>query len=319
MTPIKLIPSFKDYIWGGTKLKDEFNKKCDLSKIAESWELSTHKDGPSILENGEYAGLTFSQYLENSNNIPLGSNCKRFNDFPILIKLIDAKDNLSVQVHPDNDYALKIEGEYGKTEMWYIVDCEPDSYLLYGFNKKISRNEFQRSIEDNTLLDIVNKVPVKKGDVFFIEAGTLHAIGKGILIAEIQQNSNTTYRIYDYGRLDAQGKPRDLHIEKALDVTNLNKTEIPYTSKKEDYSGYKSQLLSCCDYFTVINLDIYEKVTLCADNLSFNSVLVLNGKGKINYNGKSMDIKKGDSIFIPANFGEYIISGTLNIILTKID
>ncbi len=319
MTPIKLIPSFKDYIWGGTKLKDEFNKKCDLSKIAESWELSTHKDGPSIIENGEYAGLTFSKYLENNKNTPLGSNCKRFNDFPILIKLIDAKDNLSVQVHPNNDYALNVEGEYGKTEMWYIVDCEPDSYLLYGFNKKISRNEFQRSIEDNTLLDIVNKVPVKKGDVFFIEAGTLHAIGKGILIAEIQQNSNTTYRIYDYGRLDAQGKPRDLHIEKALDVTNLNKTEIPYTSKKEDYSGYKSQLLSCCDYFTVINLDIYEKVNLCADNLSFNSVLVLNGKGKINYNGKSMDIKKGDSIFIPANFGEYIISGTLNIILTKID
>lgn len=319
MTPIKLIPSFKDYIWGGTKLKDEFNKKCELEKIAESWELSTHKDGPSIIENGEYAGLTFSKYLENNKNTPLGSNCKRFSDFPILIKLIDAKDNLSVQVHPDNDYALNVEGEYGKTEMWYIVDCEPNSYLLYGFKKTISKSEFQKSIENNTLLDIVNKVPVKKGDVFFIDAGTLHAIGKGILIAEIQQNSNTTYRIFDYGRLDAQGNSRDLHLEKALDVTNLNKTYIPKTVAKEDFLGYSSRLLSSCDYFTVFYLDIYEKATLCADNLSFNSILVLNGSGQIDYNKRSMDIKKGDSIFIPANFGEYIISGTLNIILTKID
>lgn len=138
-----------------------------------------------------------------------------------MIKLIDAKDNLSIQIHPDNEFALRVEGEYGKTEMWYIVDCEPGAYLYYGFQKEISKAEFKERIENNTLLEVLNKVPVHKGDVFFISAGTLHAIGKGILIAEIQQNSNTTYRIYDYGRVGADGKPRQLHVEKAQMVTRL--------------------------------------------------------------------------------------------------
>ena len=212
MYPIKLKPALKDYIWGGTRLKSDFHKTSDLERVAESWELSCHKDGPSIIENGELAGLTLDEYVKRYGTNVLGTNCSKFESFPILIKLIDAKDNLSVQVHPDNDYALRVEGEYGKTEMWYIVDCDDGAELLYGFKNSISKEEFKERIQNNTLTEVTNRVRVNKGDAFFIEAGCLHAIGKGIVIAEIQQNSNTTYRIYDYGRLGTDGKPRDLHI-----------------------------------------------------------------------------------------------------------
>ena len=225
MAIFRLAPAFKDYLWGGTRLRDEYGKNCDFDKVAESWELSCHKDGPSVVADGEDKGLTLREYIEKHGKAVLGTDCEAFEDFPILIKLIDAKDNLSVQVHPDNDYAQRVEGEYGKTEMWYIVDCDEGAELLYGFKHEISKEEFAERIANNTLLDVTNNVPVHKGDVFFIKAGTLHAIGKGILIAEIQQNSNTTYRIYDYGRVGKDGKPRELHVEKAKDVTKLAPAE----------------------------------------------------------------------------------------------
>ena len=212
MAVFRLTPAFKDYIWGGTRLRDEYGKKCDYDKVAESWELSCHKDGASVVADGEDKGFTLAEYIDKHGKAVLGTDCEKFENFPILIKLIDAKDNLSVQVHPDNEYALRVEGEYGKTEMWYIVDCDEGATLLYGFKHEISKEEFAERIADNTLLEVTNAVPVKKGDVFFIQAGTLHAIGKGILIAEIQQNSNTTYRIYDYGRVGKDGKPRELHL-----------------------------------------------------------------------------------------------------------
>lgn len=206
MHPLILIPTIKDYIWGGIKLREEFGKESKLEKLAESWELSCHKDGESVIANGEYKGRTLSEYLAEKPQAK-GENCKKFENFPVLIKLIDARDNLSVQVHPDNEYAQRVEGEYGKTEMWYIVDCEDNAELIYGFKEEITKDEFRYAIENNTLLEKTNSVSVKKGDVFFIKSGTLHAIGKGILIAEIQQNSNTTYRVYDYGRIGADGKP----------------------------------------------------------------------------------------------------------------
>lgn len=166
MSIFKLDPAFKDYIWGGTRLRDEYGKKCDYDKVAESWELSCHKDGPSVVADGEYKGLTLNEYIEKAGKGVLGKNCERFENFPILIKLIDAKDNLSVQVHPDNDYAMRVEGEYGKTEMWYVVDCDEGATLLYGFKHEITKEEFARRIADNTLLEVTNAVPVKKGDVF---------------------------------------------------------------------------------------------------------------------------------------------------------
>lgn len=206
MAIVKLKPAFKDYIWGGKKLVEEYGKEFQGERLAESWELSCHPDGESVIASGEYAGKTLSAYIREKGFGILGRNCRRFSDFPILIKLIDAHDNLSVQVHPDNGYALRNEGQYGKTEMWYIVDCEPGAFLYYGFSRPVSEEEFRRRIADNTLLEVLNRVDVQKGDVLFIESGTIHAIGKGIVIAEIQQNSNITYRVYDYGRVGADGK-----------------------------------------------------------------------------------------------------------------
>ena len=215
---------------------------------------------------------------------------------------------------------MRVEGEYGKTEMWYIVDCDPGAELLYGFKDKISKEEFRRRIEDNTLLEVTNSVPVHKGDVFFIDAGTLHAIGKGILIAEIQQNSNTTYRIYDFGRLGADGKPRELHIDKAVDVTRL---EPPTRSCKpqgepQQHDGYCSTLLASCEYFTVTRMDVENSVSLNADNKSFHSLLCLEGDATVQCNGQELSMKKGESIFLPAGTGAYTVSGTCQFLFTTV-
>ena len=315
--PMKLTAPCKDYIWGGNRLREEYGKISDADKIAESWELSCHKDGESVIADGEFAGMTLTAFIEKAGREVLGSNCRRFEYFPILIKLIDAKDNLSVQVHPDNEYAQRVEGEYGKTEMWYIVDCDPGAELLYGFKHKISKEEFERRIKDNTLLEVTNSVEVHKGDFFFIEAGTLHAIGKGILIAEIQQNSNTTYRIYDYGRVGADGKPRQLHIDKAVEVTELIPPKYPYKpmGNEEVKDGFTEQLLSKCEYFRVKKLIVSEKCTLEAGSGSFNSILILDGNGELD----GVKLKKGDSCFIPSGYGKYTFIGKAEIIVTDID
>ena len=220
MSILKLKPACKDYLWGGHRLVDEYNVDYDGEILAEAWELSCHPDGPSMIMNGPYEGKSLREYLDIVGMEALGTHCRRFREFPILTKFIDARDNLSIQVHPNNGFALQNEGQYGKTEMWYVLDAEEGAFLYYGFKREITREEFARRIEENTLLEVLNAVPVKKGDVLFIESGTLHAIGKGILIAEIQQNSNVTYRVYDYGRVGKDGKKRDLHIEKALAVTS---------------------------------------------------------------------------------------------------
>lgn len=310
MYPMKLIAPCKDYIWGGTRLRDEYGKKSDADKVAESWELSCHKDGKSVIANGEFAGKTLEEYIEKAGKGVLGINCGRFEYFPILIKLIDAKDNLSVQVHPDNDYALRVEGEYGKTEMWYVVDAEEGAELLYGFRHEISREEFAERIKNNTLLEVTNNVPVHKGDVFFIESGTLHAIGKGILIAEIQQNSNTTYRIYDYGRVGKDGKPRELHIEKACEVTKLIPPTRPTKPQGEPVrkDGYTETLLASCEYFTVKTLDIDTRALLEAPESTFVHLLVLDGEAILSSghgDGHRLKLTKGESCFIPAGYGNF--------------
>lgn len=315
MEILKLDAPCKDYLWGGNRLREEYGKVSSADKIAESWELSCHKDGESVIANGAYKGRTLTQYIA-ENKAALGTSCDRFEYFPILIKLIDAKDNLSVQVHPDNDYAMRVEGEYGKTEMWYIVDCNEGAQLIYGFDKEISREEFAERIADNTLLEVTNNVPVHKGDVFFIKSGTLHAIGKGILIAEIQQNSNTTYRVYDYGRVGADGKPRQLHVEKAVEVTELCPPayDIKPEGKPTAIDGGEKTLLRSCEYFNVNKIRCSDTVRLTADGKSFNSVLVLDGEGTVG----GIDAKKGESFFIPAGYGEYTISGKMEFILTDI-
>lgn len=317
MTPFELTPPVKDYIWGGTRLREEYGKVSSLDRLAESWELSCHKDGQSIIKAGEFADMQLSDFIA-AHPEALGTNCSRFEYFPVLIKLIDARDNLSVQVHPDNDYALRVEGEYGKTEMWFIVDCEPGAELIYGFKENITKEQFRKAIEDNTLLDYVNRVPVNKGDVFFIKSGTLHAIGKGILIAEIQQNSNTTYRVYDYGRVGADGKPRQLHIDKAVEVTDLE-----YTDPKRPVYGFEEdgavvQLLADCEYFTVNRAVISTELKLTADSTSFAHILTIDGEGELLSEGCSITLKKGTSVFVPAGTGAYCIKGNCDTIITTV-
>ena len=317
MDILKLKPVFKDYLWGGTRLKNDFGLDCDYDKVAEGWMLACHKDGMNTIDGGKYDGQTLENVIEKigKENI-VGTRALDFPYFPVLIKLIDAKDNLSIQVHPDNDYAMKHEGGFGKTEIWYVLDADKDARLIYGFKEKISSEEFESAIKDNTLMDVLNSVSVNKGDLLFIEAGTVHAIGKGILVAEIQQNSNSTYRVYDYGRVGADGKPRELHIKKAIDVS---KTEPPkYDTKPMGKpvvnDGYTETLLTECDLFTVYSYDVEGNLTLSTDSKSFNHLLITDGEGNIS--GKA--VKKGESYFVPAGFGEYKISGKLQVIITKI-
>lgn len=317
MEILKLKPVFKDYIWGGQRLRDDFGFESDLPKLAEGWMLACHKDGMNTVENSEFKGMVLEKVIETVGNEKLcGTNALSFPYFPVLIKLIDAKDNLSIQVHPDNDYARRVEGEFGKTEMWYVLDAAEGATLIYGFKEKISKEAFEEAIKSDTLPDILNVVEVKKGDMFFIEAGTVHAIGKGALIAEIQQNSNSTYRVYDYGRVGADGKPRELHVKKALDVS---KTEPPKydtkpQGKKEHFEDYTKELLASCKLFTVYHFEISKSVTLFADKTSFNHVLVTEGSGEIG----GIPFKKGDSFFVPASYGEYTVSGKCEILVTSI-
>ncbi len=317
MEILKLKPVFKDYIWGGTRLKDDYGFDCDLDPIAEGWMLSCHKDGKSTVDGGKFDGKSLESIIEEYSKEEIaGSRALDFPYFPVLIKLIDAKDNLSIQVHPDNEYAERVEHEFGKTEIWYVLDAAEGATLIYGFKKKITSSEFKAAIENDTLTDVLNVVKVKKGDLFFIEAGTVHAIGKGTLIAEIQQNSNSTYRVYDYGRVGKDGKPRELHIKKAVDVS---KTEPPkYEAKpfgeETAVDGGKKQLLTECELFTVWRYEINLKMIFETNEKSFNHILVLEGDGTIN----GRNFKKGDSYFVPANFGKYEIVGKAEILITNI-
>lgn len=317
---LKLRPALKDYLWGGTRLKTDFGFQTDLDIVAEGWMLSCHKDGENIIENGKYEGKTLSDVIAAEGKKILGTNAQKFDRFPILIKLIDAKKDLSVQVHPDNDYALRVEGEYGKTECWYILDCDEGAELIYGFKQEISKKEFKQRIADNTFLDVVNKVPVHRGDLFFIDAGTLHAIGGGILLAEIQQNSNTTYRVYDYGRLGADGKPRPLHTEKAVDVTNCVPPTRDITPEGETIvcDGNTKQLLTKCDLFTVSSVEVSCAYSGTADSSSFVSVLCTAGSGEIACGAETFSIQKGDSFFLAANSGDYTVTGNVTLVETRV-
>ena len=257
MEPLKLKAAFQDYIWGGTRLREEFGKESDLERLAESWELSCHPAGPAVIMNSVNKGLTLKEYLEQDWAVRVGEGAARFSTFPVLIKLIDACQDLSVQVQPDDRYAREHEGgENGKTECWYIVDCEEGAALAYGFNRELTKEEFRASIQNGTLLDVVQLMPVNKGDVFFIEPGTLHAIGAGILIAEIQQNSNITYRVYDYDRVGLDGKPRELHIDKAVDVTKTWPAPPRRRRPLMQFEGYSADVIADCQFFTTTELPI---------------------------------------------------------------
>lgn len=319
MEMFKLIPSVADYIWGGRRLIEEYGIKTDKDPAAEAWVLSCHSAGPSTVEDGEFKGQTLEQVWENHKEI-CGTNGNKFEFFPILIKFIDAKNNLSIQVHPDNDYAMRVEGEYGKTEAWYILDCDEGAELILGFNREVSVEEFKKAAQSEEMLNIVNKVKVKKGDLFFIESGTLHAICKGILLAEVQQNSNTTYRVYDYGRVGADGKPRALHIDKAADVTKLCPPTFTNASEREveKQDGGTRTHLTECDLFKMYSVETDGEYVSEAGDESFVSLLCLDGSAEVVCGKKTLGMKKGESLFIPASSGEFKIIGKTHMIETRI-
>ena len=314
MRPFLLKAPIKDYIWGGTRLRELFGKES----LAESWELSCHPDGECIIDGGEFDGMKLSEFIS-SHPEAVSSSFGSGDSFPVLVKLIDAKNDLSVQVHPCDEYAHKYENDNGKTEMWYIISAEPGAELVYGFKERITKEEFRKAVEDNTLMDKVNRVPVKQGDVFFIEPGTLHAIGKGILIAEIQQSSNVTYRVYDYGRLGADGRPRQLHIEKALEVTNTEPADHRRPVYGMELDGVVTQLLADCNYFIVNRHRIIKEAVFAADKSSFAHILVIGGSGgELAAGNYRLGLTMGTSVFVPAGTGAYAIKGNCDVIITTI-
>ena len=320
MSIMKLNPAFKDYLWGGTKLKESFGKNTDMDPLAESWEVSVHPDGPSVVASGKYAGKTLPEYIEAVGKDVLGTKGNAFENFPILVKFIDAKGSLSIQVHPDNEYAQRVEHEYGKTEMWYIMDCEPGATLYYGTNQTVTKEEFEAKIKDNTLLDVLKEVPVHKGDVFFIPAGTIHAIGAGILICEIQQNSNSTYRVYDFGRVGKDGKPRELHIQKAIDVSNLTPIESDFKpcGPTVQVGDASVTTMASCKEFTTYVTDIDGSATWNVDDESFGAIIVLDGSITVENNGTTLTADKGETIFVDAASGDVNVSGKAKMIYARV-
>lgn len=294
---VRMEPAFKDNLWGGTRLRDVYGKKCDYDIVAESWELSTHKAGQSIVATGKNKGLMLGEYINRFGRGILGWKCDPYERFPLLIKFIDSRESLSIQVHPGDDYALQKEDEYGKNELWYVVDCEPESYLYCGFSRDTDEAEVRRRIEDGTLTEILNKIPVKKGDSYFIENGTVHAIGPGVLICEIQQSSNVTYRLYDYQRRDKYGELRELHIDKAMEVTNFHEKDMEAAKTME------------CKYFSIEKSVFDGEVSFNLDDSSFRAFVVLEGSGQVSCGEESLAYRPADCFFVPAGKKTVVFHG----------
>ncbi len=318
---IRLEPAFKDYLWGGTRLKDVYHKKCDYDIVAESWELSAHKDGQSTVGNGRYKGMLFSEYLKKIGRDAWGWKCQAFERFPILIKLIDAKQPLSIQVHPDDEFALREENEYGKNEMWHIMECDEESYIYYGVNRDITKQELVERIKANTILEVLNKIKVHKGDTFFVDAGTIHAIGPGILLCEIQQNSNCTYRLYDFARKDKYGHYRELHVDKAKEVSNLTAREVVSSDSAkniQEFSGYELEKLGTCKYFESNKYQVFTETEFEMNDASFCAVVILEGQGFIRCEDETFKFNAADTFFIPAGKKKVLVRGKCSFIETHI-
>ena len=304
-------------IWGGTKLADEWGKKSSLSPIAETWELAVRDDGMmSHIENGEFAGLSLREYIEKAGNDVV---CENYSGerFPLLIKFIDAAKDLSVQVHPDDAYAGEKENDSGKTEMWYIVDAREGAEIVCGLSDGVTREDFSKAVKENDYSSVLKRVRVHVGESYFIPAGLPHAICGGILIAEIQQNSDLTYRIYDYDRVGADGKKRALHVAEALSVVR------PFSESEIDSVQYEKgkpsgEYLANSKYFSVRKLELCGERTLFADEKSFHCLLSVLGNASLTVHGKVYEIKRGDCWFIPAKTGEYTLSGGAELLLSTL-
>lgn len=306
--PFLLKPAGKDYLWGGRRLREDFTKELKLSPLAETWECSTHPDGESLVANGEYAGWSLTELLKTRPEY-MGKHANKEGQLPILIKLIDADKKLSVQVHPDDAYAYKMEqGSLGKTEMWYVLDAKKTAEIIYGFQNDIEEKKLRESLENGTVEKYLKHIPVKEDDIFYVAPGTVHGIGAGALIAEIQENSNLTYRLYDYNRLDKKGKKRELHIEKAMAVIDRKAKKEPRQPLRvlRYQPGCALELLLRCQYFQVermlINTERCRQMAAVAGSeMTFQVLLCTNGCGTVFAGNDTFGFFKGDCIFIPAN------------------
>ena len=310
--PFLLAPACKDYLWGGDRLNTEFGKNIPMSPLAETWECSTHPDGASVIASGNFSGVTLQKFVKQYPQV-LGIRHEKEKELPILVKFIDAKRDLSVQVHPSDEYAKEFEnGQLGKSEMWYIVDAQKGAKIVYGFEHDTDAETIKKAIDSGEIEKYLHFVPVKKNEVYFVNAGTVHAIGAGVLIAEIQENSNLTYRLYDYNRMDQYGKKRELHIKRALEVLRYkgcNYLRQPMRVLKYE-RGIARETLCRCKYFEVgrmlINTEVlHHTIEYASDELSFRVLMCLDGCGSLRYkngnNTEIIDFYKGDTIFVPAN------------------
>lgn len=310
--PFLLKSALKDYLWGGSRLKDDFCKETSLSPLAEAWVCSTHPDGLSIAASAPFEGMSLTEVLAQNPEF-LGSSHKGSVELPILIKLIDAKQNLSIQVHPNDEYAQKYEnGSLGKDEMWYVLDAPKNAFIIYGFNREVSKKEVTDGVKNGGILKYLQKIEVHKNDVFFIKAGVIHAIGAGVLIAEVQQSSNLTYRLYDYDRIDKNGLKRQLHIKKALDVACLHSALEPVQPMRtlKFFRGIATDRLCRCKYFAaerfLLNTErIKELAEFYTGANTFQVLLCLDGCGAIFFEAETglnlINFHKGDCVFFPAN------------------
>jgi mannose-6-phosphate isomerase len=330
--PFKLLPAAKDYLWGGTRLNDDFEKNIDMMPLAETWECSTHPDGPSVVATGVFQGQALTQVLKAHKEF-LGTHphaAAEGNPLPILIKFIDAKKDLSVQVHPSDEYAADYEnGQLGKTEMWYVLDATKDASLVYGFNRDITEDELRKGLKEGTVGKYLQKITVEKDDVFYVEAGTVHAIGAGSLVAEIQENSNLTYRMFDYKRVDKNGQYRELHIEKAIAAAKRTRSAKPRQPMRvlKYRRGCASELLCRCRYFEVerwlLNTErIHELVEFQTGSSSFEVLLCTQGCGILFTDDEhgmpeNIPIFKGDCIFVPADSCKLKIHGKMQMLKVR--
>lgn len=314
--PMRMTPCYKQTLWGGTRLRTDYHKPDAPEVTAESWELAGHPDGSSRVAEGPLAGKTLAELDRESF---WGTQCPE-EGFPILVKLIDAQKDLSIQVHPSERTALAEQGEQGKAEMWYVVDCAPQSFIYFGFSRKVTREEFLGRARDGSICQILNRVPVARGDVFYILPGTIHAIGAGIVIAEIQQSSNTTFRVYDYGRKGPDGQPRALHLERAAEVLSFEPI-IPRECRANSgvsFPEFTMAEMFSCRYFRAHRLDVRRSVELCCDGRSFQHLLCVEGSGAIQVDGADWSFVRGDSYFLPAALGEYKIQGKCRMLLSHV-
>ncbi len=307
--PIFLEPIFKSYIWGGTKLKEKLNKKSEEEKIAESWEISTNKNGKSKIKNGEYLGKTLEELY---NNVELkekifGTKLSEIKEFPLLIKYIDASESLSVQVHPDDEFARKNENSLGKTELWYIMDCKENAKIVCGL-KDISEEKLS-NLGGKDIKKHLKYVDVKKGDYVYIEAGTVHAILDGIMICEIQQNSDITYRLYDWDRVDKDGKGRELHLEKAREVIDISDR-----CKVEHSKNIPIQNIADNKYFKIDIVNVDGEYIDKTDVTTFYAYNVVEGSGVLKVENIEYKLEIGDSYILPASLGEYKIKGNIKLL-----